>query len=210
MRRSIRYVIACVFVSGLGAVAASAAVAQEAPPAPAAPQAPAAPPASAPPPAPAPPAPPAPRDRAAEVAVPLRIDLALSRHDGDKRISNLPFTLLTTFDNRVVLRLGSDVPIQSLRSPGVVDYQPVGTNIDARVLPEGPGRYRLELGLEDSSVAERLGGGSAANIGAPVMRSNTLRTVLIVRDGEPTELVVATDKTSGETVKAEVRVTEIK
>ncbi len=42
------------------------------------------------------------------------------------------------------------------------------------------------------------------------MRSNTLRTVLIVRDGQSTELVVATDKTSGETIKAEVRVTEIR
>ncbi len=200
MRRSIGYVIACVLVSGLSAGVAAAAVAQEAPPPPPAPAAP-----------PAPPAPPAPRDRGAEVAVPLRIDLALSRYDGDKRISNLPFTLLTTLDNRVLLRLGSDVPVQSTGSGGpLFSYQHVGTNIDARVLPEGPARYRLELGLEDSSVAERLGGGSAANIGAPVMRSNTLRTVLIVRDGQSTELVVATDKTSGETIKAEVRVTEIR
>lgn len=193
MRRIARYVIACVLVSGLGAAAAPVAIAQEAPPAPA-----------------APPAPPAPPARAVDVAIPLRIDLALSRYDGDTRISNLPFTLLTTLGTPASLRLGSDVPIQSLGSAGVVNYQSVGTNIDARVLAVGPGRYRLELGLEDSSVAERLGGGSAVNIGAPVMRSNTLRTVLIVRDGQSTELVVATDKTSGETIKAEVRVTEIK
>ena len=67
----------------------------------------------------------------------------------------------------------------------------------------------MELQLEDSSVAEPPAAG-AAGVPAPVIRSHSLNTTLVLRDGLATELVVASDKVSGETIKAEVRVTAIK
>jgi hypothetical protein len=153
---------------------------------------------------------PASETRAEDDRIALRIELSLSRHQGDKRISNLPFTLLTTVGSQARLRVGSNVPIQD--GIGPVNYQSVGTNIDAALHAAGSGRYRLELNIADSSVAEPSAStqrGPAA-AGSPVIRTNSLNTTLMLRNGQATELVVATDRVSGETIKAEVRVTEIK
>src|SRR5688500_8272493 len=108
--------------------------------------------------------------RAEEAVVPLRIELSLSRHRGEKRISNLPFTMLTTVGQNTRLRVGSSVPINAgIGSAVNVNYQPVGTNIDALVHGAGVGRYRLDLRIEDSSVAEPPGSGQVV-VGAPVIR----------------------------------------
>jgi hypothetical protein len=42
--------------------------------------------------------------------VPLKVDIVLSRYQGDKKISSLPFTLLVNTGNATSLRMGVDVP----------------------------------------------------------------------------------------------------
>jgi hypothetical protein len=145
--------------------------------------------------------------------VPVRVDLSLARFQGEKRVSNLPFTLLMLSGTPSSLRVGSQVPVLKGADPlGGADYQSIGTNIDVRVNSLPGGRFQLVLSFSDSSVAEQTGP-TAVRTGAkdwPVIRSNSLNTTLMLRDGQPTELVVAADKVSGETIKAEVRVTTIK
>jgi hypothetical protein len=169
--------------------------------------------------------PPRPSAQAQGEPIPVRVDIALSRYLGEKRIANLPFTLLVMVDNmggRAALRVGSQVPTSTgavmggssggaVPTPTAVTYQRVGTNIDVVVFQKSSGRFSLELRLEDSSVAEPATPSSTAVLrNFPVTKSNSVNTTLLLRDGQPTELVVAADKVSGETIKAEVRVTTIK
>jgi hypothetical protein len=146
--------------------------------------------------------------------VPVRIDVTLSRYLGDKRVSNLPFTLLTLANGSVSLRVGSQVPVpQNPLNSNVVTYtyQNVGTNIDAVTSPLGSDRFSLELRLNDTSVTEPPAPSAAEPTRTmPILRTHVLSTRLILRDGQTTELVVAADKVTGETIKAEVRVTVVK
>ena len=71
--------------------------------------------------------------------VPLKLQLVISRHTGEKKISSLPYTLWITANKpgETSLRMGVEVPVVASRfSPkaGEVapsyNYRPVGTNIE--------------------------------------------------------------------------------
>lgn len=167
-----------------------------------------------PPPPPPPPTAPAapPSSTPVEEPIPVRVDVVLSRWSGEKRISSLPIGLVvavaSSSQNSASLRLDSRIPVlQGMTS----SYQSVGTNVDVVVSKLASGRFRLELILNDSSVADGPGREAAsAAQPMPVIRSNSLRTSLVLRDGQPGEIVIATDKVSGETIKAEVKITTMK
>src|SRR3954471_15045987 len=92
------------------------------------------------------------------VSVPLRVQLVISRYQGDKKITAVPFTFLvnaTEVSNRLEepsrVRMGVEGPITTyVQSPDakpnaptgqspVVQYRPFGTNIDcvAKILDNG-------------------------------------------------------------------------
>ena len=116
---------------------------------------------------------------AAEAAAPpaaravqaVRIEVVLSRLEGEKRISNMPFTFLTTTGGTANLRIGSMVPIpQGTGQGSSITYQNVGTNIDVNVEPVTNGQYRLFVTFDDSSVAD--GRGTPVTSAGPVIRSS--------------------------------------
>jgi hypothetical protein len=97
------------------------------------------------------------------------------------------------------------VPI--VNPAGPVSYQDVGSNIDCRVTLLADGRYQLNLSLDDSSLSEGTTPGSST---PPVIRSYRITTMLVLRNGEATPFNVATDKVSGDTIRAQVTVTALK
>ena len=180
----------------------------------------------APPAAPAPPAPPAAPQSAAASAqsAPLlaaRIDLLISRFQGEKRVATLPYSFNTTITHpsfgvsNVSVRLGSQVPVPGSQVPGTFRYQDVGISIGVSgVTPLPDGRYRLNVNLEDSSLLSSDATAEERRISntnpGPVIRSNSFSSNLIVRDGQPQQFSVGTDKVSGETLKAELTLTVLK
>ena len=161
-------------------------------------------------------------DPAPGAPVAVKIDILLTRVSGGKTLSSLPYSLNAAEGKRTSLRLGSSVPIprnvvpQDGSGAGVTSYsyQSVGSNIDCDVQRQSDGRYRLTLAMEDSSVAEgprtsAFGIGTATTT-MPVIRTYSINTLLILRDGEATTFNVATDKVSGDTIRAEVTVTALK
>ncbi|MEO7189687.1 MAG: hypothetical protein ABI051_01375 [Vicinamibacterales bacterium] len=171
------------------------------PPPPAAPQAPVAPQSPTPPaaPTPRPPLPPVRQERA------VRIDIVLSRTQGEKKVSSFPFTLYTAAGSNVSLRSGSSVPVP--QGAGAIAYQSVGVRINCvNILDLPDGRFRLDVEIDDSSVLDN--GPMTAN--GPVIRSSNLRGTVVARDGSAQTFATATDKLTGETIKAEVTVTALK
>ena len=163
-------------------------------------------------------------------AVPLEVQIVISRWQGDRKIGNLPYTLSVNATDPNVpgdprgsdlarLRVGGEVPIIAMKpspdaqpqSPGgPVQYKPIGTNIDCRALFMDGGRFRLQIDIEDSSVYFDERAGSVTSPSMPAFRSFKLSNIAILRDGQTTQFTSAADKVSGEIVKVDVTLKVVK
>jgi hypothetical protein len=153
---------------------------------------------------------------------PLKVTVLVSRFQGEKKLSSLPYTLSVNAGSRATLRMGAKVPVMMITSAnapkdvpqvGPVQYQDVGTDIDCSVsTAQDDGRYRLEITISDTSV---YGDGPAAidnkpAPGNPSFRSFRATDSMVLRDGQTAQFTTATDKVSGEITKVEVTLTVVK
>jgi hypothetical protein len=167
------------------------------------------------------PAPPAPK--AAQAAItPLKVSVVVSRFQGEKKLSSLPYTLSVNAGSRGTLRMGAKVPVMMMMTAnmpkdfpqgGPIQYQDVGTSIDCNVSAvQDDGRFRVEITIEDSSVY-----GESPNPtdnkpppGNPSFRSFKASDSMVLRDGQTAQFTTATDKVSGEIVKVDVTLSIVK
>ena len=154
---------------------------------------------------------------------PLRVQVVLSKYQGDKKVSSMPYTLSVNSDRSQAasLRMGAQVPIvTAVQPPGAdklvapmqqVNYKDVGTNIDCRAYSiDSDGRYRLDLTIEDSSVYTQEGQNAMRPGDHPSFRSFRSTNTLLLKDGQTTQFTTATDKVSGEVVKVDVTLTVVR
>jgi hypothetical protein len=165
---------------------------------------------------PAPPDKPVPQERPAPPnagpPVPVRVQLVLSRYEGDKRISSMPYTLQLISNERDLTRLRMGVEVPVANGAGGFNYRPVGTNIDCRV--EGsPGGFRLSVTVTDSSIRmaedEKTAMGVATK-SAPAFRNFTATFTILLRDGQTAQYTTATDPLTGEVLKVDATLTVLK
>jgi len=175
-------------------------------------------------------APPIPKTAAA--VTPIRIQVVISRYQGDKRISSLPYALSVNSNtasqdprgSHANLRMGARVPVMMMAPPTVngkpvadvptpdpFQYQDVGTNIDCFVSPLDDGRFRVEIVVDDSSIyADDKAATERTTKGHPTIRSFRASDSLILRDGGTAQFTTAVDKVSGEIVKVDLTLTVVK
>jgi hypothetical protein len=205
------------------AFAVAAVSAQEpAPPPPPGVPAPGRPPAQPAPPEPPPPEPAAPRRPPRPPSTPLKVQVTISRFEGEKKTLALPYTLVVNaperdWGERTSLRMGIDVPVRI--GPGAPDkdgkpsplyqYRNVGTRIDCRSL-RIEDRYQLETTVEQSSLNNPSERASYGSPDAPIMRSFNTSFSAILRDGQSVTTIVAADPVSGESVRIEVSATAVR
>ena len=136
-----------------------------------------------------------------------RLQVVLSRFNGDKRVSNQPYVLVTLANGRPkALRIGAEVPIAGVAA-GTKDspsYKSIGTNILAEVTLQDDGRYLVSVSAESSSP---YGDDKA---GRPTFRNHRLEGMSYLRDGQTAEIATATDTLTGEVIKMEVTLTVVK
>jgi hypothetical protein len=148
-------------------------------------------------------------------AVPVRLQLVLSRLQGEKKVSSMPYTLQLTVDERemTILRMGTDMPVAS--GGGGFNYRSVGTNIDCRISRSiGEGQYKLQVVITDSSVRfpekQNTPGPQAAGSDAPAFRTFTANFFILLRDGQTAQYTSASDPASGEVLKVDATLTVLK
>jgi hypothetical protein len=162
----------------------------------------------------------------APVAVtPLRIQVTISRFEGDKKIAALPYSLLVNAgdrDNRVALRMGVTVPIATLAKDGpTVTAHDIGTNMDCSATPADGGRFRVNLAVNYSAVYESdprhllsatapAAAASKPGDTTPLVRSFTSSFSLLLRNGETGQSIAATDPVTGEVMRIDVSLTILK
>jgi hypothetical protein len=154
-------------------------------------------------------------------AIPLEVQVVISRFQGEKKISSLPYTLAVNSDNiNAQLNVGANIPVPTTTfTPAGSDkpaplvsynYQNVGTNIDCRVTANEDGRFELTLGVDESTVVTNADGASGSVAGVPVMRNFKSRNRLLLRDGQTRQYTAATDRVNGETIRIEVTLRVVK
>lgn len=132
----------------------------------------------------------------------LKVQVVISRYEGDKKVSSLPYILAVTANvpQPVLIRMGSQIPITVLMNGApTVDYKNVGTNIDCLATSTDDGRFQVYVSIEDTSVMERR-----ATDSAPTLRTFTTRNNVVLKDGQSAQYTAAADKTTGEVVKVDV------
>ncbi len=155
--------------------------------------------------------------RASRSAVAYRLHITVVESDGSKITANLPYVLngtATTEPPAVSpsIRMGIRVPIQT--SPTQIQYQNIGTDIDSwgRVLE--PGRLIFKLFVRRSSVrfSEPVAGEPPAReaSGQPIIQEFNGASEFILRDGQSTQLALATDPVSGRVLKVEAKLELLK
>ena len=156
---------------------------------------------------------------------PLKVQIVISKYQGDKKVSSMPYSLsVNSNDGKGArLRMGTQVPLPTVAAPvidgkpmevfgGPVQYKEIGTYIDcaAELLPDG--RFQLVLAVEDSSVYTDNGAGAPGQqrMTMPAIRSFKLTNTAVLRDGETTQFTTATDRLTGEVTKIDVTLTVVK
>lgn len=149
--------------------------------------------------------------------VPLKVQLVVSRHAGDKKISSLPYTLWVTANAKgtTSVRMGVQVPIASVSiSNGVstptYSYRDVGTNIDCSATSQADGSFSLDIRLNDSSVSIDPKQSGEVPKGTPAFRNFTSNFSILLKDGQTAQYASATDPVSGETLKVDVTINVLK
>jgi hypothetical protein len=156
------------------------------------------------------------------MSTPLKIQVTISRFQGEKKLSSMPYTLSVNTNNARTeisrLRMGGKVPIMTVAAPvvdgkqisvGPVTYQDVGTNIDCYASTTDDGRFKVTLTVEDTSVYPEDQAVSTVR-GHPAFRTLVLTNSAVLRDGQSSQFTTATDKVSGETVRIDVMISVVK
>jgi hypothetical protein len=166
---------------------------------------------------------------------PTKVDVVLTRLNGDKKVAVLPFTLYVNADapyGSTSVRMGVDVPVGTstvttgretpvgtrggsntvAETSARVDYRNVGTSIDCSATRMDDGRFMVSVSVQDSSVFTADVEGRAALKGADPLafRTFSMQNRLILRDAQTQQFTMATDKISGETLRVDVTLTVIK
>jgi hypothetical protein len=158
--------------------------------------------------------------RAVGPLVPLDVQVVVSRYQGEKKISSLPYAMAVNANDRDTssIRMGAEVPVVSNpiasggpKPPSMVNYKAIGTNIDCFARTMEDGRFQVNITVEDAWVYENSTSTVSPSLaGQPVMRSFKSTNTLVMRDGQTRQFTTATDRVNGEVVRIEVTVRVVK
>ncbi len=168
--------------------------------------------------------------RAKSLLVPLRVQITISRFEGEKKVASLPFTLLVNASEAqnlnqpwagisggpMSLRMGIEMPVRVTlqdkdgKSTPSYQYRTVGTNIDCKADALEDGRYRLDTRVEQSSLSPTAEKVTQWAADLPFFRTFNTSFRALLRDGQTATHVVATDPVNGETVRIELGITVVR
>jgi hypothetical protein len=147
--------------------------------------------------------------------VPVKIQLLLSRSQGEKRLSSVPYLMWVTANEprATALRLGVQVPVfSSGDNTGSYNYKDVGTNIDCSVSTWPDGFYKVNLTIADTSIyfPDRDKAVPPSKTSPPAFRSFTSTFSILLRDGQTGQYTSVTDPVSGEVLKIDATLNVLK
>jgi hypothetical protein len=148
---------------------------------------------------------------------PLKVQLVLTKLQGEKEVSRTPYTLSLTGEGNGQLRLGTQIPLPTTTTTASADgkpatttqsvqYKDIGTSIDCYSRINSDGSFKLIINISDSTVYAPAGGPSATIVSSapPTIRSFSSSNIVVLKDGGTDQFIVAVDKQTGEILRASV------
>jgi len=142
----------------------------------------------------------------------LKLQVTFAEHEGEKKLASLPYTFFlqaaetNPLSPWTKVRTGSRIPVY-VGKDGGMQYIDVGTNIDARALSSGEGRFDISLLLERSWVegdvlvpVTKVGSPAEVSAGPfkePIIRQFKTELSLAMHDGQTVQTTQAADPLSG-------------
>ena len=138
--------------------------------------------------------------------IPMKLQIVISKYEGDRKTSSLPYTALVTANgDRINLQANANVPYTS--STGVISYTNIGTTIDCTVTTDS-GRFKVALSLHDNSPIVLKATPANAKLPDAAAYGNFNYTGSItMKEGETKQIISSSDRTTGEVVKVDVTLT---
>lgn len=156
--------------------------------------------------------------------IPLSVEVVVTRYQGEKKISSLPYTLAVNANDNALapggvcqLRMGTQVPVPAamVTKDGASErsfaYRDIGTNIDCSARSIEDGNFQLRLTVEDTSVYANTQDTATPRVDQmPLFRSFRSTNTLVLRDGQTRDFSAAADRVSGEVVRIAVTLRVVK
>lgn len=156
----------------------------------------------------------------------LKVQIVISETEGEKKLTNLPYTMFVTADYSgpgspySKVRIGSRIPVYTGKDGGM-QYIDVGTNIDARANGADNGRFNIVLSIERSWVegdvlipSDKVAGHTSESVGVPfkepIIRGTRTDFTLTMRDGQTMQTTQAADPLSGRLLAISVTMNVVK
>jgi hypothetical protein len=140
----------------------------------------------------------------------IKLQIVLSRYDGDKKLSSFPYTLSLVSGVNGSLRAGSEVPVPTTSvttekgATTAYTLQQVGSQIDASVNPTTDGKYKLALTVTERSVVPPTPGSALTMPNVPTFRNMVSASQAILGNGETIQFTASSDRATSETFKIDV------
>jgi hypothetical protein len=151
-----------------------------------------------------------------KVPTPVKVLIVFTEHDGEKKISSMPYSFTVIADEKAggnystSVRTGVRVPIELESKDQKTTYLDIGSNIDCGIRTEDEGRFHLYLIFDRSALypnksaeGERL---VANPSGQPLIRQFRTSENLILKDGQTSENLLSTDPLNGHTLRVSVTI----
>jgi hypothetical protein len=156
----------------------------------------------------------------------IKLQIIFAEFDGDKKVKSLPYVMYMNAPNSPELkagwdkmRIGSRIPVYTGNNQ--MQYQDVGTNIDARSAYAEGGHLVLQLDFERSWVEGDVSvpitktdaassDTASGHFREPIIRAFRSELYMKLHEGQPVESTMATDPISGKVVKVEISFTVVK
>jgi hypothetical protein len=157
--------------------------------------------------------------------VPLDVELVITRYQGDRKISSIPYTFNVNANGEsTTFNMGTEVPVPTtiLSATGSngqppaplrnYNYRNVGINVSLRAAVVTEGLFQVQVNLEDSSVFSPDGRQQSMPMitDAPAFRSFKGVNSILLRDGQTRQYTVATDRVTGEVLKVDATLKVLK
>jgi hypothetical protein len=144
-------------------------------------------------------------------AATIKLLVVLSRYEGDKKLSSLPYTLSLVPGQNGSIRAGAEIPVPTTvmgADKGTTSYsmQSVGSQVDATVNPTPDGKFKLTLTVTDRSVVTAQT--TMASVGnVPSFRNMMSNSQAILSNGETIQFTSSSDRATNETFRIDVTLT---
>jgi hypothetical protein len=146
----------------------------------------------------------------ANALIPVDVEVVISRYQGDKKISSLPYFLAVNAGERsqpTKLRMGANVPLaiddvhagrrSEISHSLLYNYRDIGTNIDVSARPLADGRFVVVVNVGERSVVQPPENCNNVASCAPVIRNFEAENNLVLRDGQTRQFTAAADRVTG-------------